>query len=75
MLDAESGDQGAFGADAFAMDIIRDRVTHALSTADRVTKNQALGAIQIAVADEDMDAGAETAGQLREALAGIEPAS
>jgi hypothetical protein len=75
MLDAETSDQGAFGADAFAMDIIRDRVVHALSTADRVTVNQALGEIQAAVVDEDMGAGTEAAGQLREALARIEPAS
>jgi hypothetical protein len=73
ILDAGVADERAFGADAFAMDYIRDRVTHALSTADRVTVNQAVGTIQIAVADGDMDAGAEAASQLREALAAIGP--
>jgi hypothetical protein len=75
MLDVEADDQGAFGADAFAMDIIRDRVVQALTTADRITVNEALGAIQAAVVDEDMGAGADAAAQLRAALAGIEPAS
>ncbi len=73
-LDVEAGDAAAVGADHYAIDIIRDRVTHALSAADRAAVNEAVGAIQIAVVDEEMDAAAEAAGALRDALAGIEAA-
>ena len=75
ILDVAADDQAAFGADAFALDYIRDRVVHALDNADRVAVNLALGEIQIAVVDEEMEAGAEAAGQLREILAGLKPAA
>jgi hypothetical protein len=74
LIDAGSGDAAAVGADQFAIDIIRDRVVHALSTEDRIAVNSAVGEIQVAVADGDIEAGAEAAGQLREAIAGIQPA-
>ena len=75
ILDAEADDQPAFNADAFAMDYVRDRIVHALTTADRGSVNVELGAIQGAVIDEDLAAGAEAAAQLRSILAGIEPAT
>ena len=75
ILDAEAEDQPGFSADAFAMDYVRDRIVHALTTADRVSVNIELGAIQGAVIDEDVAAGAEAAAQLRSLLAGIEPAT
>ncbi len=71
ILDAAAGDQAAFYADAFAMDYIRDRIVHAMSTADRVSVNVELGAIQGAVVDGDPAAGAEAAGRLRSILAGL----
>jgi hypothetical protein len=74
ILDVEAGDAAAVGADHYAIDIVRDRVVHALSTADRVAVNETVGALQIAVVDEEWDAAGEAAGQLREALTGIEPA-
>ena len=75
IVDVGADDQPGFGADAFALDYIRDRIVHALSSADRVAVNGELGEIQVAVVDEEMEAGAEAAGRLREILAGLEPAS
>ncbi len=75
ILDAESDDQPGFYADAFAMDYVRDRIVHALTAADRVSVNIELGAIQAAVIDEDLAAGAEAAAQLRSLLARVEPAT
>ena len=75
ILDVGADDQSAFGADAFALDYIRDRIVHALGSADRVAVNVELGEIQVAVVDEEMEAGAEAAGRLREILAGLETAS
>ncbi len=75
ILDAEANDQAAFNADAFAMDYVRDRIVHALTAADRVSVNIGLGAIQAAVIDEDLAAGAEAAAQVRSMLAGVELAT
>jgi hypothetical protein len=75
MVDAEANDTAAVGADHFALDYIRDRVVHALSTADRTAVNEAVNAIQVAVVDQDINAAVEAAGQLREALTTIEPTS
>jgi len=75
ILDVGADDQSAFGADAFALDYIRDRIVHALDSADRVAVNLALGEIQVAVVDEEMEAGEETAARLREILADLKPAS
>ena len=74
ILDVTAGGEGAFRADAFAMDYIRDRVVHALTDGDRVAVNVALGTLQVAVADGDMKAGAEAAAALRATLTGIQPA-
>ncbi len=60
-------------ADAFAMDYVRDRIRAALDEADLARVNTALGAIQVAVVDEEPEAAAEAAGQLRDILAGLEP--
>jgi hypothetical protein len=75
MLDVEADDQPAFLADAFAIDYVRDRIVHALSASDRASLDTEVGAIQLAVADDDMGAGAEAAGRLRELLAGLAPAA
>ena len=75
ILDARAGDLPAFNADAFALDYVRDRIVHALSTSDRTSVNIEMGTIQAAVVDEDMNAGAEAASQLRSVIAGITSAS
>jgi hypothetical protein len=75
IVDAAADDLAAFNADAFALDYVRDRIVHTLSTSDRFSVNVELGEIQGAVLDEDMEAGVGSAGRLREILAGIEPAS
>ncbi len=75
IVDEAAGDEAAFRADAFALDYVRDRVVHALNAADRVAVHSALGAIQGAVVEGDMAAGAEGAGQLRDLLAGLTPVS
>jgi len=75
ILDAEGEDEPAFYADAFAMDYVRDRIVHALTSSDRVSVNVELGSIQGAVIDEDLAAGSEAAGRLRSILAGLEPTS
>jgi hypothetical protein len=75
IMDVAAEDEAAFRADAFAMDYVRDRIVHALSDADRATVNIELGEIQVAVADGEMQAGAEAAGRLRDALAGIQAAT
>ena len=75
ILDVAADDQAGFRADAFALDIIRDRIVPALDTSDRVAVNIELGELQVAVADDEMEAGPEAAGRLREILAGLQPAS
>jgi hypothetical protein len=75
IMDVAAEDEAAFRADAFAMDYVRDRIVHALSDADRATVNIELGEIQVAVADGEMQAGAQAAGRLRDALAGIQAAT
>jgi hypothetical protein len=55
------------------MDYIRDRILAALDDADLARVNTALGAIQVAVVDEEPAAAAEAAGRLRAFLAGLEP--
>lgn len=52
---------------------VRDRIWTALDEADLVRVNTALGAIQVAVVDEEPAAAAEAAGRLRDVLAGLEP--
>jgi hypothetical protein len=46
LLDEASGDDARVGADAFAMDYVRDRILRALDPADLTRVNVELGAIQ-----------------------------
>ena len=73
LVDEAAGDTEGIGADAFAMDYVRDRIWAALDAADLARVNTELGAIQVAVVDEEPGAAAKAAGRLRELLAGIEP--
>ena len=75
LVDAAAEDAAAVNADAFALDYVRDRILHALDSADLTRVNVDLGAIQIAVVDEDLPAAADAAAHLRSILAGLQPAS
>lgn len=75
LVDEAAGNIAGLAADAYAMDYVRDRIWAALDEADLARVNTALGAIQVAVIDEEPAAAAEAAGRLREILAGLEPLS
>jgi hypothetical protein len=75
LVDQAAGDAGAVGADAFAMDYMRDRILDAVDAGDLTRINTELGAIQVAVIDEDMGAAADAAARLRDTLASIQPGS
>jgi hypothetical protein len=75
LVDEAAGDTDAIAADAFALDYVRDRILDALDEATLVRVNTELGAIQIAVVDEEAAAAAKAAGRLREILAELAPAS
>jgi hypothetical protein len=73
LVDEAAGNTAGVAADAYAMDYVRDRILAALDEADLTRVNTALGAIQVAVIDEEPAAAAEAAGRLREIIAGLEP--
>jgi hypothetical protein len=73
LVDQAAGNIEGVAADAYAMDYVRDRIWAALDTAELARVNTALGAIQVAVVDEEPVAAAEAAGRLRGILAGLEP--
>jgi hypothetical protein len=75
LVDEAAGDTDAIAADAFALDYVRDRILGALGEATLVRVNTELGAIQIAVVDEEPAAAAKAAGRLRGILAELAPAS
>jgi hypothetical protein len=68
VVDQAAGDADAVGADAFALDYVRDRLVQALSGADLDGVNEELGKIQIAIVDEDLAAAARAGERLRETL-------
>ena len=73
LVDEAAGDIDGVAADAYAMDYVRDRIWAALDEAELARVNSALGAIQVAVVDEEPAAAAEAAGRLRDILAGLDP--
>ena len=75
IVDEAAGDTDAIGADAFALDYVRDRILDALDEATLVRVNTELGEIQIAVVDEEPAAAAKAAERLRGVLAELVPAS
>ena len=68
LIDQEAGDDAGVAADAFALDYVRDRIRTALDDATLAEVNTELGAIQIAVVDEEPAAAAEQAAALRGTL-------
>jgi hypothetical protein len=73
LVDEAAGDAGGVGADAFGLDYVRDRIRQAVEARDLTRINAQLGAIQIAVVDEDIAAAAAAAERLRITLAGLQP--
>ena len=73
LVDAAAGDAAAVTGDLFSLDYIRDRIQHTLDEAERTRLNTELEELNRAVADEDLTAATEVAGQLRETLAGLSP--
>jgi hypothetical protein len=72
-VDEAAGDPSGVGADQFALDYVRDRIRAALDDSDLARVNTELGAIQVAVVDEEPGAAAKAAGRLREVLAATQP--
>jgi hypothetical protein len=63
----------AVNGDFFTLDLIRDRILHALATSDVVRINTQLEELMSAVGDEDFAAMAEEAGALRDIVAELKP--
>jgi hypothetical protein len=72
LVDEAAGDLGGVGADAFALDYVRDRIRQTVDARDLTRINTELGAIQIAVVDEDIAGAAAAAERLRSTLAGLQ---
>ncbi len=70
IVDATAEDLALVNGDLFALDYVRDRIQKAFA-GERLTRiNTLVEELQTAVADEDFEAVAETAGKLRAAVAG-----
>jgi hypothetical protein len=66
MVDEAAGDDAGVAADAYALDYVRDRILDALDPDTLMKVDQELGAIQIAVLDEEPEAAARAAARLRD---------
>jgi hypothetical protein len=75
LVDAAAGDAAAVNGDFFSVDYVRDRIQPALREADLARINLVLEELNGAVADEDMAAVQEGAGQLRGIMAELTPTS
>ena len=72
LVDEAAGDAGGVGADAFALDYVRDRIRAAVDARDLTRINTELGTIQVAVVDEDLALAAAAAERLRRTLAELQ---
>jgi hypothetical protein len=75
LVDEAAGDAGGVGADAFALDYVRDRIRAAVDARDLTRINTELGTIQVAVVDEDLSLAASAAERLRRTLAELQPSA
>ena len=71
-VDVAAGDAGAMNGDAFTLDYIRDRILDSLDGAQVERLNILLERLQIQVLDRNLAAASNTAGRLREEVAGIQ---
>jgi hypothetical protein len=67
-LGRPANDADAVSADSFAMDYVRDRLLRALDPQQLLNVNTELGAIQVAVIDQDIDKAAVAAQRLRDEI-------
>jgi hypothetical protein len=75
LVDAVAGDTGGVGADAFALDYVRDRIRDALGEAELTRLNTLLGKIQVAVLDAEMSKAARAAREVRAFIAHLGPSN
>jgi len=75
LVDEAAGAAGGVGADAFALDYVRDRIRAAVDARDLTRINTELGTIQVAVVDEDLALAAAAAERLRRTLAELQPSA
>ena len=73
IVDAAAGRTDDVAADAFALDYVRDRILDSLEPSTLVRVHVELGAIQVAIADEEPEAAAEAAARLRAIVATVVP--
>jgi hypothetical protein len=73
LVDEAAGDADGVGADAFALDYVRDRIRQAVDARDLVRINTEMGAIQVAVVDGELGAASAAAERLRVTLADLQP--
>lgn len=73
LVDEAAGDADGVAADAYALDYVRDRIRAALDASALARVNSELGAIQVAVVDQEPEAAARAARRLRATLAALEP--
>jgi uncharacterized membrane protein len=71
-VDEAAGDADGVGADAFALDYVRDRIREAVDDRDLTRINTEIGTIQVAVIDRDVSAAAAAADRLRITLADLQ---
>lgn len=71
LVDAAAGDADGVNADVFALDYLRDRFIHTLQSSAAAEFNALLNELQSAVIDDDLDACAKAASQLRAVLADL----
>jgi hypothetical protein len=72
LLDASAGDSSGVGADAFAVDYVRDRVRGSLPGPELERLDRAIGTIQVAVVDEDLEAALRGARRIRAFVGEVE---
>ena len=68
LVDAAANDAAGVSADSFAMDYVRDRLLAALDEQQLQRVHTELGAIQVAVIDQDIDKAAAAAQRLRDEI-------
>jgi len=73
-VDATTGRADRVNGDVFTMFYLRDRILHTLAPADVTALNSLIGTLQVAGADHDLAAAAESARKARDLVARIEAA-
>jgi hypothetical protein len=73
LVDEAARDADGVGADAFALDYVRDRIRAAVDARDLIRINTEIGTIQVAVVDGELGAATAAAERLRATLADVQP--